>query len=222
MVRKSEMYLHKGERRIFKNQLTGMRDMYFEKISPIFEDPEGQAKQYEEKLLEETTEAIEDIYLLPFRRYLLIDAMEYRTLCMWLSCLRQVWEQQIFRYAEKEATKNSLLGLPKPKNSINGMKEYFLKFDVSFGKMPCWSKIEELGLLVNVLKHAEGQSADKLRKLRPDYFKIKNPIGIEDSLKCYNSALIERTLNITNDDFEKYYNSLIEFWDRIPEHMIER
>jgi hypothetical protein len=34
-----------------------------------------------------------------------------------------------------------------------------------------WKKIKELKLLVNTIKHGDGESADRLRKLRPDFFK---------------------------------------------------
>ncbi|XFO65318.1 hypothetical protein SPSIL_014270 [Sporomusa silvacetica DSM 10669] len=86
--------------------------------------------------------------------------------------------------------------------------------------MKCWPKIKELRLVVNIIKHAEGDSANKLRKLRPDYFKW--PDGLDfgrDKLEFYKSSLLEETLNLSNNDFEEYYNTLIAFWDELPERM---
>lgn len=86
--------------------------------------------------------------------------------------------------------------------------------------MKSWTKIKELRLLVNVIKHAEGNSADRLRKIRPDYFEWDRRFGYEyDKLKFHKTTLLEETLNITNQDFDSYNKILVSFWDELPERM---
>jgi hypothetical protein len=43
-------------------------------------------------------------------------------------------------------------------------------FHLDLSKLPAWSKIEQLRLLANSVKHGEGNSAAKLRVVRPDIF----------------------------------------------------
>lgn len=41
----------------------------------------------------------------------------------------------------------------------------------------------------------------------------------DDKLKFHKTTLLEETLNITNKDFDKYYEALTSFWDELPERM---
>lgn len=69
----------------------------------------------------------------------------------------------------------------------------------------CWHKIKELRLVVNVLKHAEGDSAERLRKMRPNLFEWPQDYNIKgDKLEFNYTTLLEETLNISNEDFLKY------------------
>lgn len=45
-----------------------------------------------------------------------------------------------------------------------------LKRYAGFEKLPSWSRTNELRLVANVAKHAEGDSAEKLRRLNPELF----------------------------------------------------
>ena len=82
-----------------------------------------------------------------------------------------------------------------------------------------WEKINELRLLVNVLKHAEGNLELKLRELRPDYF-IHDIYGEKyDLMSMYHVSLLEATLQIKEEDFIKYYDALVAFWKELPERM---
>ena len=85
--------------------------------------------------------------------------------------------------------------------------------------MQCWSKIKELRALVNVIKNSEGDSEQKLRQMRSDYFEHDTGIGKYDLLSLYHSTLLEATLQIKDEDFIEYYNALISFWTELPERM---
>ena len=47
---------------------------------------------------------------------------------------------------------------------------YKAHFQVDLTQFPSWPVIEELRLVANTAKHAEGQSADQLRRIRPEIF----------------------------------------------------
>jgi hypothetical protein len=44
-------------------------------------------------------------------------------------------------------------------------------FNLDLTSLPLWPKIDELRLIANAVKHAEGGAAQRLRKLRPELFK---------------------------------------------------
>ena len=81
------------------------------------------------------------------------------------------------------------------------------------------SVAHRLGMLVNVIKHAEGDSEQRLRKIRPDLF-TQNFFGTDyDMTSLYHTTLLEPTLAISDADFVAYYDALVQFWDQLPERM---
>ena len=85
--------------------------------------------------------------------------------------------------------------------------------------MKSWKEIQELRLLVNVLKHSEGKSERKLRDIRPGYFQQNIDGKIYDIMSFSHSSLREQSLLIKDEDFKKYFDALVQFWTDIPERM---
>lgn len=80
-----------------------------------------------------------------------------------------------------------------------------------------WKKLRELKALVNTIKHGDGDSANKLRKIRPDFFKI-DFLKNTDTLELHESVLLdEYSLQVNEVDFIDYLNATKEFWDEMPE-----
>ena len=88
-----------------------------------------------------------------------------------------------------------------------------------------WPKIDELRLLANAVKHAEGTSAQQLRATRPDYFvdplvrgspmaawharnppRLENPIGGGD-------------LFVSERDLSEYRDAIRAFWEELLPHL---
>ena len=91
--------------------------------------------------------------------------MKYRNIGMWLSCLCQVWEQQLYSFIIHEAEHEGLKYNPADtKRGFAFTKEAFEFHQQRFEDMPAWNKIKELRLLVNVIKHAEGDSEENCVK----------------------------------------------------------
>lgn len=76
--------------------------------------------------------------------------------------------------------------------------------------------MKELRALVNVIKHAEGDSEQKLRKMRLDYFEHDMGIKKYDLLSLHHSTA---TLQIKDKDFSDYFNALVAFWNELSEQM---
>ncbi|MNL65521.1 hypothetical protein D3C87_1898610 [compost metagenome] len=75
-------------------------------------------------------------------------------------------------------------------------------------------------LLTNTIKHGDGDSAKKLRKIRPDIFKSSFGGYSSDLLELNGAVLLDGyTLKVTEDDLTEYINATKTFWDEMPERV---
>jgi len=84
-------------------------------------------------------------------------------------------------------------------------------------------EVQELRLVTNTVKHAEGKSAKTLHTLRPDLFQYPNTKHLRRSF--HNGMppvflpLIGEGLYISLNDLEQYRDSLIDFWRELSHKM---
>lgn len=82
-----------------------------------------------------------------------------------------------------------------------------------------WEKLTELRLVANVAKHAEGDSAAKLEKIRPDLFTA--PSIPEQALPPVPRRIYQPLsgidLCVTREDLNAYFEATIGFWKRLSE-----
>jgi len=102
----------------------------------------------------------------------------------------------------------------------------WLKADVSIDVtvFPTWPTLDELRLVANTIKHAEGGSAEALRGRRPDLF--IHPAAREggDSRATpfqprVRKPLFGEDLYLTTDDFSRYVEGVITFWSELADAM---
>lgn len=77
------------------------------------------------------------------------------------------------------------------------------------------AKLEELDLVANVAKHAEGQSAVRLRVLRPELFvppSIQGGPVHSSPVGPANRTLMGEDLFVQPDDLRAYFNAVESFW----------
>lgn len=229
---KSQLYLYKDLRKKYINDLTQIKELFFERIEPIFADAEKESTDYRNHLWDDLmsrpcdnndidpSDFAETVQEIAFEKYEILSLMQYRNISMWISCLCQVWEQQLFDFVYREARSEGIKYKEKDlKNGFAFSKEVFEWHQQPLEELTCWQKIKELRALVNVIKHSEGNSEQKLRTMRPDYFELDTGIEKYDLLSLYHSSLLEATLQIQNKDFIDYYNALVAFWNELPERM---
>ncbi|MFZ0931512.1 MAG: hypothetical protein WAN11_23110, partial [Syntrophobacteraceae bacterium] len=102
----------------------------------------------------------------------------------------------------------------------------WLKADVSIDVtvFPTWPSLEELRLVANTIKHAEGGSAEALRGRRPDLFIHPAAREGEDSTATpfqsrVRKPLFGEDLYLTTDDFSRYVEGVITFWSELADAM---
>src|SRR5260370_8941912 len=89
---------------------------------------------------------------------------------------------------------------------------YMTNLGIDLPSLEPWAKIDELRLIANSVKHAEGGSAKQLRELRPDLFQnpafahIRAEMGASwfDRQEPLSMPLAGEDLFVTEDDFRNY------------------
>ena len=131
--------------------------------------------------------------------------------------LLHMWEQQIVKFVNDELEHNIRFS-GKKINEYSVAQKILALHGVVIENTQAWVKIRELKALVNVIKHGDGDAADRLRKIRPDFFEAKY-IKV-DTLELEGSVLLEdNVLQVTESDLHKYISATKSFWDEMPEYV---
>lgn len=104
--------------------------------------------------------------------------------------------------------------------TICEVKKRFSKDGIDIEKFSSWGKIVELGCVANVVKHAEGQAADKLRKMRPDLFDPLRGTPFDSpnwplSKGTVFEPLFGQDVYVHLDDMNSYTNAIVGFWEEL-------
>jgi len=82
-----------------------------------------------------------------------------------------------------------------------------------------WDKVEELRLLANTVKHADGRSAQELRKIRPDFFVSPlvrgSPIEKHALRRATENPLGGTDLFVTEADINNYRDAIRQLWEAL-------
>lgn len=147
--------------------------------------------------------------------YEFLNTMKKNHLLMTISLLCQIWEQQLIKFSLTEM--RHFLPIHNNALSFSDAKKIFELHDVRFEEIASWNKVREMRLLVNTIKHGDGESARKLRKIRPDYFELDIIIRT-DTLELAGTVLLDSySLMVEEQDFRSYVEATDTFWDEMPE-----
>jgi hypothetical protein len=148
--------------------------------------------------------------------YETLSIMKSNHLLMTISMLYHIWEQQIIKFVINEISHNINLG--NKHIEFKDVQKLFEMHKIDITKTKSWKTIRELKLLTNTIKHGEGESAQKLRKVRPDFFS-HNIVEGSDTLELNDGAVLlsEYSLQVKESDLQKYIQATQEFWDEMPD-----
>ena len=227
MKRKSSIYLSYEQKSLFQKEICEMSNIFYEKLfCSLNGDYQKELDEYEQLLMSELepTPIVDyegnlcdyefDLSKIEGKiaeRYYLLCTTKYRVMAMWICCLSEVWEQQLQLFLKLEKQNGDLLDNYEL-NWWKQVKRAYLEYGIDFEQFPSWQKLKELRLLVNVIKHGEGESQKELQKKRPDLFLINNT----NRFSLYHSSLICPTINISENDVRVYANAIIDFWAGFP------
>ena len=227
MKRKSSIYLSYEQKSLFKKEIYEMSNIFHEKLLSSFNgDYQKELNEYEQSLLSELEPTpivdregnlcdyefdLSEIEGKIAERYYLLSTTRYRVIAMWICCLCEVWEQQLQLFLKLEKQNGNLMDNYELAR-WNQVKRAYWEYGIDFEKFSSWQKLNELRLLVNVIKHGEGGSEKSLRRIRPDLFIVEK----YDKFSFFHSSLITRTLNLIESDIDGFANAIIEFWEYFP------
>lgn len=154
--------------------------------------------------------------------YSTMNKMKDGIIALFTSGLYHLFEQQIFAFYRKAILP------PDERNNISllnwsELKERFKDKGLNLDTLKSFERIEILQLISNVIKHAEGKSAKKLRKYKPAYFKRDGSIlGLGKPFYIYINPLqplAGEDVKIPLDDFLQYCEDVKGYWQELNEKL---
>ncbi|PLR70325.1 hypothetical protein [Bacillus sp. UMB0728] len=218
----TQLYFWKPLMERYKKELSMVAE-YYNRTIPSFGDIEKEATDYADSIYNNfpADENNDPATVADFANdegiqlYELLNTMKKNHLLMTISMMCQIWEQQLIKFTVTEM--RHFLSFDNNALSFGDAKKIFELHGVIFKELLSWNKIREMRLLVNTTKHGDGESARKLRKIRPDYFELDIIKGT-DTLELAGAVLLDSySLMVAEQDFRSYVEATETFWDEMPE-----
>jgi hypothetical protein len=199
------------------------------KIIPAFDSIEKEADEIEKEAFEnpsgyfnpenyDPADAAEDAFEKGLEYYEWMNDMLQGILNLFAAGLYHLFEQQLLLIHRKELltiNEKDNIGLLKLKEA----KSRLSKNGIIVENFNSWSKIDELRIVANTVKHADGQSAQELKSKRPDLFsRTTNPPFITPHSippGPVRTPLAGDSLYITQDELNKFIDAVKEFWNEM-------
>jgi hypothetical protein len=92
---------------------------------------------------------------------------------------------------------------------------------IDIERFSSWPALEELRLVCNAVKHAEGSATFQLKELRPDIFAHEAMAGLPllDRPGPVFQPLAGEDIFLREADIEKYASAIESFWNEISQHL---
>jgi hypothetical protein len=157
--------------------------------------------------------------------YMIVTGIRQGIINMFAAGLYHAYEQQLLFFHREEL-------LPygqqhdKAQLKISRANELLSDRGIELSSFESWAVVEELRLVSNTVKHAEGDSAEQLRRRRPDLFKdpqLKDHgfEGLSQSASSIYLPMVGEDLFVQVDDLTKYRDALVQFWTELGDALVE-
>lgn len=208
--------------RIFLRQLMALRNVIFLRVLPAFESIQSEAEQIESETFERLSEnaneysneekIAESAFNAGLAHYELMTATRQTVLNTFAIAISHLFEQQ--RHLLSFGT--LLDWEPNSRQRERRFCEFLEARGVDRTMFIHRAKLEELDIVANVAKHAEGQAAERLRTLRPELFVSPSirgdPTFDSSDLGPVNRPLMGEDLFVEPDDLRAYLEAIESFW----------
>lgn len=155
-----------------------------------------------------------------FSHYIIMHGIRQGAINLFAVALYHAFEQQVMEFHRKNMLYKGEEDDLKKFNLSEFQKRIAL-YGIIVSTFSSWPKVYELRLIANTVKHAEGNSSQKLRDIRPDIF--RNPALTPDfhSPEFYRvkQPLIGEGLYVSLQDIKDYCAHLVQFWEELADVM---
>lgn len=206
----------------YKKELSIVED-YYNKTKHQFDNIDKEADEYAKSFLNnyaaneysDPADIADKAHDLASEFYENLSLMKSNHLLMTISMLYHIWEQQLIKFTIEEI--EHYLNLNKNSLSYAEVQKIFESHGIIINDTKSWVKIRELKFLTNTIKHGDGDSTDKLRRIRPDFFE-KDIFENTDTLEFYKVVLLHPfSLQVDENNLSDYIKATKNFWDEMPE-----
>lgn len=196
------------------------------KILPAFDNIKNEAGEVEREAFEnpgvyidpeyyDSADAAENAFEKGLEYYQWMNDMLQGIINLFSAGLYHLFEQQLLLFHRKV-----LLGIVEDKNikllNLKEAKTRLSQNGIIVEEFDSWPQIDELRLLANVVKHADGTSAGKLRTKRPDLFhKSKGLFAMEPVKAPIFTPMTGESLYVPLSQFMNYAQSVKAFWSEM-------
>jgi hypothetical protein len=151
-----------------------------------------------------------------FAHYEMLTSMRWATIGLYSAALYHLTEQHLIDLLFHIVDSYKRDEVP--------MKEVFrwYKEDLTLDleALPSWPTINELRLVANAIKHAEGWSVKELEKLRPDLFQVLQLNNFPEARwvgRRVRKPLFGQEIYIGPEDFHRYHDGCVAFWTEVAD-----
>lgn len=214
----------------FVRQVNAFCDVITKRLLPTFEGIDKEADDIAQSEFErlghlpasdefnfDMGEFAEEAFEIGLDHYQAITSVKQALINLCVAALYHLLEQQILLFHRRQVL------LPAEENDIKLIKIEEFRKRLKVGKLDIenlasWPKIDELRLIANSVKHAQGASSEQLKKQRPDLFIHPELDNAPATSWLATSPTVElplwgEDLYLTATDLESYRNAVVAFWE---------
>lgn len=218
---------------MFKPHLERTLEVLENRLLPTFDGIEAEATALQEKTYNDLISTPFDpdridecdmataAFEAGYKHYSGMDSVRQALINSFAPMLYHTWEQQLLAFHRKEVLH------PKEER-----KNKFLRVDVlqtrlmdkgfDITQLPTWSTIDELRLLANTVKHADGGSGDLIKARRPELFEPNRAKAEIVAMPFLYTPSVYRPMSgedlyLTMDDLRTYGRATIDFWNEFSD-----
>lgn len=207
--------------RIFLPQLASLRETIFTRVLTAFDGLEAEADEIQRGTLErleataneysDGADIAEAAFDAGLEHYALITGARQTVINALAVALSHLFEQQRHLLTLRTLVDSE----PNSRQREKNFSEFLATHGIDRTMFIHQAKLEELDLVANVAKHAEGQSAERLRTLRPELLvppSIRGDSTLASPVGPINRTLMGEDLYVQPDHLRDYFDAVESFW----------
>ncbi|MBI5092939.1 MAG: hypothetical protein HZB26_10920 [Candidatus Hydrogenedentes bacterium] len=219
----------------YPKEIKSLRDALLTKMLPSLPDAEEEATAHQQAMWEWAMSRPSDgnddgswwaewAQEQGFELYERLTRVRQAVLNMGTVMLWHLLEQQMLCFHRRRVLsiheENDALNDPKVHKKLYRIEEFEERLaagGLCLDQVAAWSKVKELRLVANAVKHGPGVSALKLHAIRPELFTAPG-LSEDTFFNAPNALRIGRPaggedIYVTDKDLEEYFDATLEFWN---------